>query len=100
MLGLDTEKGKEIERGRLKTQRDIDLDAITHDAGNGKVIQVRPGDVSNIQMVIQQGQSREWIMADNLVKMVTIAELQAALGSGIAQAEIIWNDYMSAIKVL
>lgn len=100
MLALDTTKSKEIERQALKSQRDIDLMAITHDFGDGRVVQVRPIDVSNFQLVISQGQPREWVLADNSVAVLQVAEMQAALNAGIVKAEAIWDKYMTDLKAL
>lgn len=90
----------EQKRIKLKEVRDSALEAITHDLGGGRVMQVRPGDAANLQMAIQQGQSRDWVMADNTVQVVTIPELQGALASGISQAAVIWQSYMDGLKSL
>lgn len=89
----------EEQRAELKSVRDTSLNALTHDFGDGRVIQVRPQDASNLQLGVATGQN-EWVMEDDVPHPVTTAELQTAFDSGIAQGIVIWNEYMTALKLL
>lgn len=90
----------EVTRDDLKSQRDLALQAIVHDFGDGRVVQVRPQDVSNLQMAIQLGTNQEWVMADNTVATLTPTEMQTALDSGVMQGKQIWQTYIDNIKAL
>lgn len=96
---LATEQ-KEAARIALKNKREADLQAITHDFGDGRIVQVRPQDVSNFQFAIAKNSATEWIMEDNTVVELTVEELQTAFASGVAQGEKIYMDYMQALKAL
>lgn len=87
------------QRQALKAERDAALDNLVHDFEDGRVIQVRPQDASNLQLGIATGQN-EWVMVDDMPHPVTTAELQTGFDSGIAQGTVIWNDYMAALKLL
>lgn len=91
---------KEQARIEAKTTRDAALNDITHTFADGAVIQVRPQDLANFEMTIAKGQDRKWIMANNDVRLTTIAELQEAMDSGISQGETIWDDYIARIESL
>lgn len=90
----------EEQRLKLKDQRDIYLNAITHDFGDGRIVQVRPEDVGNFQLAISMNVSTDWVMENNTVEMLTINELQAALTSGVTQGTQIYQDYMQSLKAL
>lgn len=90
----------EAQRRKAQQERDKSLNGITHTFADGRVIQVRPQDLSNVQLAIARGVDRDWVLADNTVSLVTIAELQEAMESGIAQGEAIWDRYMSVIASL
>lgn len=64
------------------------------------MIQVRPQDLANFQTAIASGIDRTWIMADNSVRMTTVAELQAAMNDGIQRGQQIWNDYADQMAAL
>lgn len=83
----------------LKKTRDDALSNLVHDFGDGRIIQVRPLDAANLQFGIATGQS-EWVMANDMPEQITTAELQTAFDSGISRGVAIWNDYMTAIKLL
>ena len=91
---------KEKLRLQLKDTRDTALQAITHDFLDGRIVQVRPEDLANFQLAIANGVSREWVMADNSVAVLTVEEMQAAMQSGIAQGEAIWDNYIAELKLL
>ena len=91
---------KEATRLVLKNKREDDLQAITHDFGDGRIVQVRPQDVGNFQLAISKNSTTEWIMEDNTVAELTVEELQTAFASGVAQGEKIYMDYMQALKAL
>ena len=84
------------EEGRLqaKTDRDTALNNMTHTLTDGSVVQVRPSDAPNFQMAIAIGTPKNWVLADNTVKIgMTVAEMQECLDSGIAQGNVIWDAY-------
>jgi len=89
----------------LQKTRDDSLAALVYDFGDGRVMQVRPKDESNIRNAIERMtrlsiSSREWHMADNTRHQVTAAELQTALESGQDQAATIWDDFFTALDGL
>lgn len=91
---------KEARRLALKNKREADLQAITHEFGDGRIVQVRPKDIANFQFAIAKNQTMEWIMADNTIAEFTTEDLQTAFNSGIEQGEQIYIDYMQALKSL
>lgn len=91
---------KEKDRIQLKTERDNALKNITHDFGDGRIVQVRPEDIANFQIAINIGLTQEWVMQDNTIASLTAAELQEAFDSGIAQGKQIWQTYIDSIKIL
>lgn len=94
------EPDKEELRKVLQAARDSSLQAITHDFGDGRIVQVRPQDLANFQLAIANGVDREWVLVDNSVAMITVAEMQTAMQSGIAQGEAIWDSYIEELKLL
>lgn len=108
-LNYDSETGeynveivppKEQRRLELKAERGSRLNAITHDFGDGRVVQVRPSDVGNFQLAINEGVEQDWVMKDNTVAALTVAEMQEALQSGIAQGKQVWAWYTTELKAL
>ena len=87
-------------KNKLKQERDKALENITYTFSDNSVIQVRPKDLPNINIAIQQNQDTKWIMADNTIRTVTVDELKEAMASGIAQGKAIWADYMSKLEKL
>lgn len=74
------------------------LAGMVHDFGDGRVIQVRPVDESNLKNEIERmsrnaDEPQSWRMADNTWHLVTAAELQTALESGQDQGRVIWDQY-------
>ena len=90
----------ETKRRQLQADRDAALQKITHDFLDGRSVQVRPQDLANFQLAIANGVAREWVMADNSVAVLTVAEMQAAMQSGIAQGEAVWDAYIAELKLL
>lgn len=78
--------------------RDEALANLIHDFGDGRVMQVRNKDESNIRNAIDimtklNMPSIDWFMLDDKKYPVTIAELEAALFSGQTQALAIWSNF-------
>ena len=91
---------QEAKRRQLQSDRDASLQAITHDFLDGRIVQVRPQDLDNFKLAIANGVAREWVMADNTVAALTVEEMQAAMQSGIAQGEDVWDNYIAGLKLL
>jgi len=90
----------EANRKALKTTRDADLKAITHTLEDGAIVQVRPEDLANLRMAINEGLNEDWVMDNNDVRELTIAEMEECLLSGIAQGKVIWKTYTDGLKNL
>jgi hypothetical protein len=85
--------------------RDDALEAIVHDFGDGRIIQARESDETNLrnseEMMIRRGMpSMVWVMADNLPANVTPADLRTAIESGQDQAATIWDKYITDLKTI
>jgi len=91
---------KEQQRQALKAQRETALNEMVHDFGDGRVVQVRPSDLINFQTAIATGIDRDWILADNSIATLTVADMQTAMQSGIAQATQIFDDHIAALAAL
>jgi len=81
-----------------KTARDEALNNLIHDFGDGRIMQVRPKDESNIRNAIEVMTTASmttigWVMLDDKKYNVTVPELQTALASGQAQALTIWENF-------
>ena len=88
----------EANRLVAKQNRELALDSLTHDFGDGRVMQTRPVDEPNILRAIEIMESENidsvgWVMADNKKHDVTIAELQSALKAARLAGLEIWEDY-------
>ena len=90
-----------------KQIRDDALRNLTHDFGDGRVIQVRPADFANDELNIRNAIERmnrlgiteqPWHMADNTTHMVSVADLEAAIVSGQDQGAAVWQAYFEAIS--
>ena len=90
----------EANRMALKSTRDTDLKAITHTLAGGAVVQVRPEDLANLNMAINEGLNEDWVMDNNDVRELTVVEMQECVLSGIAQGKVIWKTYTDALKQL
>lgn len=81
-----------------KQTRDAALDAIIHDFGDGRIMQTRPKDESNIRNAIEIMEANAipsigWSMVDDVKQDVTVADLKEALTAGQLAAMTIWNAY-------
>lgn len=103
---LDADLAAEIELAKppltAKEARDRDLNLLTHDFGDGRIMQTRPADESNIRNAIEVATANSlpginWRMADNTVAAVTVAELQSALAASQLAALQIWDTYNAAV---
>ncbi len=82
------------------------LAGLTHDFGDGRVIQTRPApsiDEPNMRNAIELMNrtgtpSMLWKMADNQPHPVTAAELQEAIQSGQDQGAAAWAQYFSQVS--
>ena len=90
----------EAKRRQLQADRDAALQATTHDFLDGRIVQVRPQDLANFQLAIANNVAREWVMADNSIAVLAVAEMQAAMQSGITQGEAVWDNYIAELKLL
>jgi hypothetical protein len=84
----------------LKQNRETSLQALTHTFSTGEVVQVRPQDLPNFQIAISLGASEDWVMADDTVVNLTVAQMQEAMDSGIAQGKVIWKTYTADLKAI
>ena len=100
ILAPSPEQILQQKKNKLKQERDKALENITYTFDDNSIIQVRPKDLPNINIAIQQNQDTKWIMADNTIRTVTVDELKEAMASGIAQGKAIWADYMSKLEEL
>lgn len=91
---------KEIDRGKAKAKRDTALQSMTHTLADGSVLQVRPQDLPNFQTALAIGTDQRWVLADNTTRLTTVTELQEALNSGVAQAQVIWSQYATDLEAL
>ncbi|MDY0271905.1 MAG: hypothetical protein RBR37_05295 [Advenella sp.] len=97
---LSDEYLREARRCELQRERDARLMAMVYTFEDGAVVQVRPQDIANFQTAIASGIDRTWIMADNSVRMTTVAELQAAMADGVEQGQQIWDNYADQMAAL
>jgi len=96
----DTLASKEKLRQEAKTTRDNALEANTYTLPDGSVYQVRPKDLPNFQTAVQLGVDTDWVLADNSVRLTTVAELQEILNAGVTQAKTIYDTYMATLKTI
>ena len=96
---------KRVDYRDPKEIRDDALRNITHDFGDGRVIQVRPADYANDELNIRNAIERmqrlniteqPWRMADNTTHLVSVHDLKAAIISGQDQGAAIWQAYFEA----
>ena len=85
---------------QFKQERGIALEALTHTFADGSVVQVRPGDIPNFQLAIAMGQAEDWVMEDDSVRLLTVAEMNEAMNSGIVKGKAVWNTYTANLKTL
>lgn len=94
---LDAEVMEEARQAE-KTARETALNSMTHTLADGAVVQTRPSDLTNFQIAIDIGLSKDWVLADNTVRLLTVAEMGECLMSGIGQADVIWTAYTDFLK--
>lgn len=87
-------------RQRFKHERDKKLSRITHIFSDGREVQVAVRDHKNFQMAIALGKPEEWILKNNETAVLTIAEMEEAVQSGMKQGKAIWDEYKANIKSL
>jgi hypothetical protein len=87
-------------RQRLKAMREQALSSIKHTIADGSIYQVRPSDLPNFSMAVQEGQPEEWVLDNNMTRLTTVAEMQECILSGIAQGKVIWRSHTDALKAL
>jgi hypothetical protein len=98
VINLDLQKdGK---RNKLKSDRSKSLNDIKHTIADGSIYQVRPSDLPNFSLAIQENKSQDWVLDDNTVRLTTVAEMQECLNSGIAQGKAIWSKHTDALRAL
>ena len=81
-----------------KQLRDAALNALTHDFGDGRVIQCRPQDEPNFErayrlFALTGAPAIDWVMADDVKHPVTEAELRQAHDAGTMSGALIWDEY-------
>jgi hypothetical protein len=91
---------KENQRSVLKAVREQSLSAIRHTVSDGSIYQVRPSDLPNFSMAVQEGQPENWVLDNNVTRLTTVAEMQDCILSGIAQGKVIWRSHTDALKAL
>lgn len=91
---------REAKRLQLKAKREANLQLMEHTFADGRVVQVRPQDEAIFKTSIKGGQDSDWIMKDNTVDVLTVAEMQEALASGVTQGKAIFAEYMNELKQL
>lgn len=100
--GIDAASQADIDANEASIQsritRDNALEALFHDFGDGRIMQTRYIDESNIRNAIElmtdeSISSIDWVMIDNIKYPVSISDLQAAFYSTKIKAKQIWDDY-------
>jgi hypothetical protein len=97
---VDVVLQKESQRNVLKSVREQALSAIKHTIADGSVYQVRPNDLPNFSMAIQEGQPEDWVLDNNVTRLTTVVEMQECILAGIAQGKVIWRSHTDALKAL
>jgi hypothetical protein len=97
---VDVALQKESQRNVLKSVREQALSAIKHTIADGSVYQVRPNDLPNFSMAIQEGQPEDWVLDNNVTRLTTVVEMQECILAGIAQGKVIWRSHTDALKAL
>lgn len=97
---LNPERNKEFLRRGLQNTRDSLLSTMVHEVEGVGFVQVRPQDYLNFTSRIAAGVAREWVLADNTVAILTVAQMQECLDSGMAQAAAIWDNYIVELQAL
>jgi len=95
-VAYDTDRAKAIKAAKIV--RDNALNKLTHDFGDGRIIQTRPKDESNIRNAIEIMEANNipsigWSMVDDVKQNMTVADLKTALAAGQLGALAIWDAY-------
>ena len=98
LLAPTAEELEAIRIQALKKTRDDALNALVHDFGDGRIMQTRPKDESNIRNAIEIMEANNipsigWSMVDDVKQAVTAVELREALAAGQLAAMAIWDAY-------
>ena len=97
-IQINPEKKRIAEIRDLKIVRNDALNALVHDFGDGRIIQTRPKDESNIRNAIEIMEANSipsigWSMIDDAKQTVTVADLREALTAGQLAALAVWDNY-------
>jgi len=89
-----------IDKDIGKQDLNSELHDMTYTYADGRVIQTRPADLTNIEIAIAQGADRKWIMNDDTVELLTVAELTEARNASIGTGTDHWNTYVDLVEAL
>ena len=97
-IQINPEKKRIAEIHDLKLIRNAALNALVHDFGDGRIMQTRPKDESNIRNAIEIMTANSipsigWSMVDDVKQNVTVTDLQEALQAGQLAALAVWDAY-------
>lgn len=97
-LIIQTEDDRKDAIEAAKIIRNDALNALVHNFSDGRIMQTRPKDESNIRNAIEIMEANSianigWSMVDDIKQPVTVAELKAALVTGQMGALAIWDAY-------
>jgi hypothetical protein len=84
----------------LKAVREQSLLGVTHAISDGSVYQIRPADLMNFEGAITRGKPKNWILANNTVRLTTVAEMQECFAAGADKIEAIWDENTDALQTL
>lgn len=87
-------------RSIAKNELTANLNNMSYVYPDGRIIQTRPSDLTNLQLTIAKGVNEEWVMTNNTLSILTPAELQEALDAGITNGSIYWDEYKDVIRSL
>ncbi|MBE0435221.1 MAG: hypothetical protein IBX56_05385 [Methylomicrobium sp.] len=90
---------EQARRGK-QGERDTALSTMTHTVDGVGEVQIRPQDFVNFQMAIRLGVDREWVLADNTIGMLTVAQMNECLDAAAVMGAEIWDDYIAELRVL
>jgi len=98
LLAPTPEEAATIAIQDAKNIRDEALSNLTHDFGDGRIMQTRPKDESNIRNAIEIMEANSipsigWSMIDDAKQNVTAVDLKEALAAGQLAALAIWDAY-------
>lgn len=91
---------KEERRVNIQVAHYAALNDMTYALADGSVVQTRPSDLTNFQLAIQDNEPADWVLADNTVRTLTVAEMQEAMVAGIQNGKALWSEYTAALRAL